>query len=126
MQGKQIFARAVENPKRKLGVTMHFSEIIKGHVNLQKREFFCSHSHKVHIFSRPNLLLFFQSERVFSWKRPLQIRSARHFDYAIFSVMSRVDLCRQEVNILPSRPFVICMCLHKFQQIFIYSLIPMW
>ena len=39
MWGKQIFARAVENPKRKLGVTMHFSEIIKGHVNLQNANF---------------------------------------------------------------------------------------
>ena len=35
----------------------------------------------------------------------MQIRSARHFDCAIFSVTSRVDLYRPEMSVLPSRRF---------------------
>ena len=54
----------------------------------------------------------------------MQVRSARLFDCAIFSVTSRVDICPPEVNILPSRPFVIRTCLHKsgeYINLFSYS-----
>ena len=51
----------------------------------------------------------------------MQIRSASHFDFAIFSVTSRVDLYRPEMSVLPSRPFE-----NSGKYIHLSSNIPIW
>ena len=66
---------------------------VKGHVNPQNA-IFSDHRVTKYRFLVCGICNSFESECVFSLKRPMQIRSARHFDCAIFSVTSRVQSLR--------------------------------